>query len=412
MNSWSKMISLLVLLVFCSAATCRHEALPSEKGIHASVGLKFPTLPIDQWERYGHLLQGKSIAVVVNQTSCTNSGTHLVDMLIQKKVNIKKIFAPEHGFRGKADAGEKVNDEVDNKTGLTIISLYGKKKKPAQDDLEGIDLVMYDIQDVGVRFYTYIYTLHYVMEACAEAGVPVLVLDRPNPNGHFIDGPTMKEGFTSFVGLHIGVPIVYGMTVGEYAQMINGEKWLAGKNKCSLQVIPMADYDRNQPYDLPIKPSPNLPNSLSIALYPSLCLFEGTDISLGRGTNRQFQQFGHPSFAKKYTYQFTPEPNEGAKTPPHQGKVCFGRAWELSDFDKVRGQRQLLLTPLLETYQIAKEENLPYFLPNLFFDKLAGTDELRRQIMDGKSEVEIRASWQAGIQAFRSMRKAYLLYPE
>jgi len=412
MNEWSKILSLVFLLFYGSSATCRHKALPNEETIIESQDLSVLALPIDQWERYGSLLQGKNIAVVVNQTSCTKSGTHLVDLLIQMKVNIKKIFAPEHGFRGKADAGEKINDEVDTKTGLPIISLYGKKKKPGQDDLAGIDLVLYDIQDVGVRFYTYIYTLHYVMEACAEAGIPVLVLDRPNPNGHYVDGPVMKEGYTSFVGLHIGVPLVYGMTVGEYAQMINGEKWLAGNKKCSLQVIPMTHYDRYQPYDLPIKPSPNLPNSLSIALYPSLCLFEGTDVSLGRGTNRQFQQFGHPAFDKKYTYQFTPEPNEGAKTPPHQGKACFGRAWDISDLEAVRNQKQLLIAPLLETYQIAKELKLTYFLPNLFFDKLAGTDELRKQIMDGRSEAEIRASWRAGIEAFRSKRRAYLLYPE
>ncbi|MEM9824359.1 MAG: DUF1343 domain-containing protein, partial [Bacteroidota bacterium] len=275
----------------------------------------------EQIDRYLPKLSGKKIAMVVNQTSRVGD-QHLVDALVQKGVQIKGIFAPEHGFRGKADAGEKVQDGKDAKTGVPLISLYGKKKKPGKEDLQGIDLVLFDIQDVGARFYTYISTMHYVMEACAENQLPLLILDRPNPNGHYVDGPILAGTHQSFVGMH-PVPIVHGMTVGEYAQMINGEGWLAGGIQCTLEVIPCKYYDHQRFYALPLKPSPNLPNMTAIYLYPSLCLFEGTQLSVGRGTNRQFQIYGHPDLSVG-SFEFRPASMEGAKYPKHEGKLCRG----------------------------------------------------------------------------------------
>ena len=281
----------------------------------------------DQTPLYLKKLKGKKIAVVANQTSVIknkkNGYTHLVDSLVNSNINIQKVFAPEHGFRGKADAGEEIKDGVDTKTGLPIISLYGKNKKPSKEQLKGINAVVFDIQDVGARFYTYISTLHYVMEACAESGIPVIVLDRPNPNGHYIDGPVLEPEHKSFVGMH-PVPIVYGMTIGEYAKMINGEKWLANGIKAKLTVIPLKNYTHQSEYSLPIKPSPNLPNDVSINLYPSLCFFEGTNVSAGRGTDMQFQVYGSPFLNDKNPFSYTPSPNEGAKYPKHAYMICYG----------------------------------------------------------------------------------------
>lgn len=360
----------------------------------------------EQIQTYLPLLNGKTVAVIANQTSviCNEKAgfTHLVDSLLKLDVNIKSVFAPEHGFRGKADAGEKIDDSIDAKTGLPIISLYGKHKKPTPEDLDGIEVVVFDIQDVGVRFYTYISTLHYVMEACAEQNIPVIVLDRPNPNRHYVDGPVLEEAHQSFVGMH-PVPVVYGMTIGEYAQMINGEKWLASAVECELNVIKLNNYNPNEIYDLPIKPSPNLPNAKSINLYPSLCFFEGTNVNAGRGTDMQFQVFGSPFLDKNYfDFQYTPQPNEGSKYPKHEAKVCYGK-----DLSETKHLSAINLEWLIEAYQHTSNQD-EFF--NAFFAKLAGTEKLLQQIEDGISIEEIKNSWQDDLINFSEMRQKYLLY--
>ncbi|NNK90730.1 MAG: DUF1343 domain-containing protein, partial [Saprospiraceae bacterium] len=338
---------------------------------------------------YFDKLGGKSLGIIVNQTSMVQN-KHLVDTLISAGFNIKRIFAPEHGFRGTADAGETVDDSIDDKTGIEIVSLYGKNKKPQAEQLRGIDLLIFDIQDVGVRFYTYISTLHYVMEAAAENDIPVMVLDRPNPNRHIIDGPVLDPEFSSFVGMH-QVPVLYGLTIGEYAMMINGEQWLEKGMQCDLEVIPVLNYKANNAYVLPVRPSPNLPNQKSIVLYPGLCFFEGTSISVGRGTNHPFQHIGHPAF-NVMDYSFTPFPNEGAKYPKHDGKRCYGH-----DLRSSTPPDRLDISYLIEYHKLAKEKNIPFFNDNNFFDKLAGTDKLKSQILSGESEDEIRLSWAEGL---------------
>lgn len=353
------------------------------------------------------LQQSKGVGVVVNPTS-TIGDTHLVDTLLSLQVPVRQIFAPEHGFRGNADAGETVEDGKDKQTGLPILSLYGDNKKPKPHQLEGLDVVVFDIQDVGVRFYTYISTLHYVMEACAEQGIQVLVLDRPNPNGHYVDGPILDPDFKSFVGMH-RVPIVHGMTVGEYAKMVNGEGWLKGGVKCELEVVPCLNYTHSTPYELPVKPSPNLPNNRSIYLYPSLCFFEGTVVSVGRGTITQFQVYGHPD-ATIGDYYFTPEPMPGAKYPKLEGKLCRGFSLATAAPELIRQEGYLNLNYLVDFYQ-AYPDKANFFLETLFIDKLAGTDALRKAIIGGQSAEEIRASWSEGLVAYREMRKGYLLYP-
>ena len=359
----------------------------------------------NQTDQYLKLLKGKRVGVVGNQSSVIfkdGAYTHLVDSLIGLKVDVKKVFSPEHGFRGTADAGEKIKDGIDTKTGVPIISLYGDNKKPKPEQLKGLDILVFDIQDVGVRFYTYISTLHYVMEACAEANIPLLILDRPNPNGHYVDGPILEKAYTSFVGMH-PIPIAHGMTIGEYAQMINGEKWLKNSVQCQLAVISMKNYNHQMTYSLPIKPSPNLPNDQSIALYPSLCFFEGTNVSVGRGTNKQFQVFGSPDLDKNYfKFSFTPQPNEGAKTPPQEGKLCYGR--DLSQLDVKPG---LNLEYLIEAY--SNTANKSKFF-NSFFVKLAGTAKLQEQIEKGLSEKDIKATWSKGLEDFKQVRTKYILY--
>jgi len=356
---------------------------------------------------YYPLLEDKRVAVVVNQTS-TIGQKHLVDTLLNLKVQIEKIFAPEHGFRGEADAGQTISDGVDPVSKLPIVSLYGKNKKPTQEQLAGIDVVVFDIQDVGARFYTYISTLHYVMEACAEAGIPVVVLDRPNPNAHYVDGPVLQDEYQSFVGMH-PVPVVYGMTIGEYAQMINGENWLADDLRAELTVIPCNNYDHDTYYDLPIKPSPNLPNIRSILLYPSLCFFEGTTVSVGRGTEQQFQLYGHPQYDMG-THSFTPVSSAGAKYPKHENVVCHGHSLTNATIGSLRDRRQLDLTYLVDMYRQLSKSGTPFFNDNNFFEKLAGTAALRQQILAGKSEEEIRASWSSDLEAFHTIRSKYLLY--
>ena len=357
---------------------------------------------------YLKLLKGKQVAVVANQTSVLEKKarssskrafTHVVDSLLSLQIHIKKVFAPEHGFRGKADAGEIIRDGFDTKTGLPIVSLYGENKKPSAGHLKGIDVVVFDIQDVGARFYTYISSLHYVMEACAELNIPVLILDRPNPNAHYIDGPILKMKHSSFVGMH-KVPIVYGMTIGEYGQMINGENWLKNGVKCDLTVIPIENYTHQTFYSLPIKPSPNLPNDISINLYPSLCFFEGTSVSVGRGTAMQFQVYGSP-FLTKNAFSFKPQANEGAKYPKYKNKICFGE-----DLRTAERLNKLDLSFLIKAY----EQNSSKAFFNSFFTKLAGTEKLQQQVESGLSEKRIRSSWRKGLDTFKKTRSKYLIY--
>lgn len=356
---------------------------------------------------YLPLLKGKRVGIVANQTSVifktTNDNyTHLVDSLVALNIDVKKVFAPEHGFRGTADAGELVKDGIDTKTKLPIVSLYGKNKKPSSEQLSGLDLVIFDIQDVGARFYTYISSLHYVMEACAEANIPVIVLDRPNPNGHYIDGPILEMKHKSFVGMH-PIPVVHGMTIGEYAQMINGEHWLENGIKCELTVIPVKNYKHKTPYSLPIKPSPNLPNDVAINLYPSLCFFEGTNVSAGRGTTGQFQVYGSPFLDKDdYTFKFVPQPNEGAQYPKHKGELCYGE-----DLRDAKPLDRLNLDYIIRAYNnsVGKQE---FFID--FFTTLAGTTQLQRQIEEGLPEEDIRKSWMDGLSEFKKMRRMYLIY--
>ena len=355
---------------------------------------------------YFPLLQGKKVAVVANQTSKIKD-EHLVDRMLAAEVDVKKVFAPEHGFRGKADAGEKVNDEVDSKTGLPIISLYGKNKKPSKEALKDIDIVVFDIQDVGVRFYTYISTLHYVMEACAESDIQLLVLDRPNPHAHYVDGPMMEEEYKSFVGMH-DVPVVYGLTIGEYAKMINGESWLKDDLKCDLEVVYCLNYNRQEAYQLPVKPSPNLPNELAIQLYPSLCFFEGTTVSAGRGTDKPFQCYGHPKLNKPYS--FTPKANDGSKYPKFQNQLIQGVDLTSQSAEEVFNLRQLDLTYIFDAYANMLEPEKNFFLESNFFEKLAGTKTLREQILANVSKEKIRASWQNGLAEYKIVREKYLAY--
>jgi uncharacterized protein YbbC (DUF1343 family) len=325
---------------------------------------------------------------------------HLVDYLLKNKINIQKIYAPEHGFRGTADAGEHVVDGKDVKTGIPILSLYGENRKPKPEQLEGIDVLVFDLQDVGARFYTYISTLHYIMESCAENNIPLLVLDRPNPNISIVDGPILEKEYSSFVGMHT-IPLLHGMTIGEYAQMINGENWLKDGLRCDLKIITCAGYNREMKYSLLEKPSPNLPNDQAINLYPSLCLFEGTNVSVGRGTEKQFQIYGSP-YLPKGDFSFTPIPNFGAKEPVYNGIECYGE--DLTSIPKID---KLELKWLLKAYN-ETEDKTKFF--NAFFTKLAGSKKLQAQIEEGLTEDEIRATWKSGLHDFKKMRKPYLIY--
>ena len=362
----------------------------------------------EQTELYIPILKGKKVALVVNQTSMIGK-THLVDSLIKLGINIMTIFAPEHGFRGDHSAGAKVNSGVDAKTGLKITSLYGSHKKPTKEELKGIDYVVFDIQDVGVRFYTYISTMHYVMEACAENGIPFMVLDRPNPHGSYMDGPVLDTKFKSFIGMH-PVPLVHGMTVGEFAQMIVGETWLEGGKKCDLKVINMKLYTHKTMYKLPVRPSPNLTTMASIYLYPSLGLFEGTNVSVGRGTPKPFEWIGRPGLTHGSTY-FTPKKIPGiADDPPYENKECRGIL--LTDFCEhyLLDSKQLYIDWLILFYKSNTPANGDFFKTSSF-DRLAGTDKLRLQIIAGKTSDEIRASWKDDLLKFENLRKKYLLYP-
>lgn len=359
----------------------------------------------DNFSAYLPLLKNKKVGIVTNQTgiiSYNNQTVHLVDFLLTQKADLKKIYAPEHGFRGEAENGELIKDGKDTKTNLPIISLYGNNKKPTAEQLKDIDILIFDLQDVGARFYTYISSLHYIMEACAENNIPLIVLDRPNPNGNIVDGPILEEENSSFIGMHT-IPVLHGMTIGEYGKMINGEKWLKNGIQCNLTVINCTNYKRDMTYSLPVSPSPNLPNDQSINLYASLCFFEGTNVSLGRGTEKQFQIYGSP-YLPKSDFSFTPKPNHGAKNPLHNGVVCYGK-----DLSKVEKVNKLELKWLIDAYSTTQDKS-KFFIP--FFTKLAGTKKLQQQIENGKTETEIRKTWEKGLSDFKQIRKQYIIYPQ
>jgi uncharacterized protein YbbC (DUF1343 family) len=379
----AKITQIFLLISCCLLFSCQKE--------------KILKLGVEQTERYLPLLKDKKVGVIGNQTSRIGT-THLVDSLLSLGVDIVKVFSPEHGFRGKADAGAKIEDGIDVKTGLPIISLYGNNKKPKHEQLKGIDILVFDIQDVGARFYTYISTLHYIMEASAEFGISLLVLDRPNPNGHYVDGPILDTAFQSFVGMH-PIPIVHGMTIGEYAKMMYGENWISGK--CDLTIIEMKNYTHEMTYDLPIKPSPNLPNAKSINLYPSLCLFEGTTISIGRGTHYPFQHFGSPYLESNYS--FTPKSGKGSRYPKHENIECFGTNLRFQD----NYLMAINLNWIIEAYKQCPEKE-KFF--NDFFDKLAGSKKLRLQVIEGKTSKKIKESWKVGLDDFKKTREKYLIY--
>ncbi|MDB4926174.1 MAG: hypothetical protein JWR23_2230 [Mucilaginibacter sp.] len=362
----------------------------------------------DQTQLYVPYLKGKNIAMVVNQTSIIGERRIAsVDSLVKLGIAIKKILGPEHGFRGNASNGASVDDSVDPKTGLPVISLYGKHFKPTPADLKGIDLVIFDVQDVGARFYTYISTLHYVMEACAEKNIELMILDRPNPNGYCVDGPILDTAYHSFVGMH-PIPITHGMTIAEYAQMINGQGWLKNHLQCKLKLIKVANYNHSLSYKLPVSPSPNLNTNQSVLLYPSVCLFEGTTFSLGRGTMIPFQVLGHPALKGKYQYSFTPVSIAGmSEDPPQKNQVCYGIDLRNYNTDIIKKSGQINLSWLIEFYKIFPDKQ--HFF-NVYFTKLAGTEELRKQIEAGKTEAEIRQSWQPALDRFKAIRSKYLLY--
>ncbi|MDP3313497.1 DUF1343 domain-containing protein [Lutibacter sp.] len=411
-NRFKNTYFLLFIALFFSLFSCKTGIKASEKN-ESSILVKDSAIitGANQVELYKSFLTKKKIALVANQTSVifkVERGkssekltyTHLIDSLLSLHFNILKVFSPEHGFRGEADASEIVADGKDLKTGLPIISLYGNNKKPTNEQLKDIELVIFDIQDVGVRFYTYISTLHYVMEACAENNIPLIVLDRPNPNGHYIDGPTLDITHKSFVGMH-PVPLVYGMTIGEYAQLINGEKWLKNEVNCNLTIIPLKNYTHNSSYNLPIRPSPNLPNDRAINLYPSLGFFEGTPINAGRGTAHQFQQYGAPFFPQS-DFTYTPQPNFGSKNPKHSGKLCNG-----VNLNNVEKLRKVNIEYIVDAYQ-KTPKNVPFFGPT--FTVHAGSTELEMQIKNGLTAQEIQKSWQPKIEEFKKIRAKYLLY--
>lgn len=403
----------LLLSASCKEKEVNHESVENGNlSILQESKIESPVVVgANRMQTYLPLLKGKKAGLVANQTTVVfkhpnsqDSYTHLADTLLASGVNLMAVFAPEHGFRGTADAGEKIADGKDAKTGLPIVSLYGDNKKPKPEQLKGLDILIFDLQDVGVRFYTYLSTLHYVMEACAENGVELLILDRPNPNGGIVDGSILDSAYASFVGMH-PVPVFHGMTIGEYAQMINGEKWLKNGVQCKLTLVANENYHRGDFYSIPIKPSPNLPNDQSINLYASLCFFEGTNVSVGRGTDKQFQIYGSPGLPPSvFPFRFTPQPNEGAKHPLLEGKICYGE--DLSNAEKVN---RLNLKWLIKAYKNTTDKK-SFF--NSFFVKLAGSPRLQQQIEAGLTEDEIRKGWQTDLNQFKKMREPYLIYSE
>ncbi len=415
-----------IVVVSCKTQQIKQSAqsVPAQAMVKSKVkSTKFLT-GTDNIDSYLSMIRNKKVGILTNQTGTINfeypysiydsvtkmqvkgmkaANKHIVDYLVENtKVDLVKIYAPEHGFRGEAPDGELIVDGKDTKTGLPIISLYGNSKKPSPQQLEGIEVLLFDLQDVGTRFYTYISSLHYVMEACAENDIQLIVLDRPNPNGNMIDGPILEKEHSSFVGMH-PIPVLHGMTIGEYALMINGEKWLKDSIQCEVKVVPCENYRREMQYSLPVKPSPNLPNDQAINLYPSLCFFEGTNVSIGRGTDKQFQIYGSP-FLTTFHYSFTPMPNEGSSAPPNNGKICCGE-----DLSKEPHLNKIELKWLINAYKTTEQPD-KFFIP--YFTKLAGTKKLQQQIEGGMSEEEIRATWKAGLDEFKEKRKKYLIYPD
>lgn len=409
-----KLLMLAIVITINSLSVCA-QTQPAEK---VQTGA-------DRMEVYLPLLKNKKVAIFANPTSVVGK-THLVDTLLKSGIKIVKIFGPEHGFRGDADAGEHVSDQIDKKTGIPIVSLYGNHKKPTSEDLANVDVVVFDVQDVGVRFYTYISSLEYVLEACIELHKPLMVLDRPNPNGFYVDGPVLNKKFKSFVGMQ-AIPVVHGLTIGEYSMMLMGEKWLSDKanniNSYNVSTTPTADtpfhvqvikckgYTHQTIYELPVMPSPNLKDMQSIYWYPSTCFFEGTVLSEGRGTDKPFQIFGHPTLPKNL-YAFTPKPNAGAKNSKCFFQQCYG--WNLSATKAAvlkAVNNQIQLKHLLKAYELFPGKD-SFFLKNNFIDKLAGTDDLKKQIIEGKSEAEIRASWEPALMKYKAIRKKYLLYED
>ena len=392
-----KFFLILFSFIFnCNIIAQKNNAVEILKAEDAEVGAS-------RLELYLPDLHNKNVGVIANQTSIFN-GTHLIDTLLSEGINIKKIFTPEHGFRGSADEGAAINNSIDEKTQLPIISLYGNNKKPNQEQLKDIDVLVFDLQDVGVRFYTYISTMTYVMEAAAENNIPIIVLDRPNPNGFYVDGPVLEKENSSFVGLH-QVPVVYGLTIGEYALMLNGEFWLKDSLQCDLKVVPLGNYNRNAIYELPVKPSPNLPNWESVYLYPSLCFFEGTIVSVGRGTQTPFQVYGHPLMNEEFT--FTPKQAEGRKAPLLCDQVCHGEYLIDYAHNYMQNKNELQLSWIINAYNQLKD-NEKFF--NNFLVKLTGTKDLEQQIKDGISEKEIRKSWEPKLNEYKKIRNRYLIY--
>ena len=368
----------------------------------------------EQTAKYIPLLKGKRVAIMANQTSIVGS-SHLVDSLVKRGVNIVKVFGPEHGFRGNASAGVHVADENDPATGIPVISLYGKKNKPSKEDMADVDILIYDLQDVGVRFYTNINALARLMEACAENGKEMLLLDRPNPNGYLVDGPVLDMKYKSGIGM-FPIPMAHGLTVGEFAQMVNGEGWLKDKLKCKITIIPVANYNHDMPYTLPVKPSPNLNTQQAILLYPSTCMFEGIYLNHGRGTYFPFTVIGSPELKGLYSFSYTPTGIKGmAETPLFMDQVCYGIDLRNYDVNQLRKTRQINLEWIKELYKAHpyKEKFFDSKLSNQMgtIEKLIGSGEFRQQIIDGKSEKEIRASWEPGLSQYKEMRKKYLLYP-
>jgi len=409
-----KKISILFVLLFAVlTARCQSPQRVDADAINPLTGQRYSLrLGAERLEILLPKLEGKAVGLVGNQTSRVGE-THLVDTLLSLGVNLKRIFSPEHGFRGDVEAGAHIKDGKDERTGLPIISLYGRNRRPTTEHFASLDIVLFDLQDVGTRFYTYISTLHYVMETAAEENILVIVLDRPNPNGHFVDGPILEPRQRSFVGMH-PIPIVHGMTIGEYAKMINGEGWLPNGMQSPLVVITMENYCRHLPYFLPVPPSPNLPTPRSIALYPSTCFFEGTNISLGRGTPTPFEIFGAPAFRgnPEFTFTFTPVRIPGkSENPPFNGQLCYGVDLTYLCVYEIRAERRINLSFVIKAFQNHPDQ-ANFFLRNSFFDRLAGTSTLRHQIIAGMSEDEIRETWQPGLKKFLEMRRQYLLYDE
>lgn len=412
-------LSLCLLLSFTDIKSCanktttRYPVSPSAITEASSAPIKMPDrikMGAEDLQQYLPLLKSKRVALLVNQTSVFRNRTCLVDSLFKLGVHIQKIFAPEHGFRGIEDAGADINNQIDKKTGVPIVSLYGNKVKPSALDLSNVDIVVFDIQDVGVRFYTFISTMYYMMEACAENKKELIILDRPNPNGYYVDGPILDMSYKSFVGI-VPIPIVHGCTVAELAKMMNGEGWLKDSLHCKLTIVRCKNYDHARFYSLPIKPSPNLGNDRAIQLYPSICLFEGTEVSVGRGTNFPFQVIGSPyaSMLGK-AFEFTPQSKAGASNPPFKDKKCYGVDLRLSVDEEPDRIGKIQLSYLIDMYKAFGANKALFFHTDNFFEKLAGTSELREQIKAGLSEEEIRMTWQDGLNEYKQMRKKYLLY--